>query len=227
MNRSGSMRLALAVGVLVVMTLALAGCGGPSQGEAGGQEPLARPLPKESKGLQPGEYRSRKFEPSVSFRIGKGWQLEEETSGALVIKRSNGAGMAFMKVQGVYKPLPEADKTSMPTLVKAPEDLVGWLQDNPYLKVEGLEPITVGGVKGQQFTIVADVPKDRYSMCGADCVDAIEVPDGPLAYYEGEKLHAIVLDVKGDTVYIDYGGDSANFYKMARKVRDSVEWKGA
>lgn len=48
-----------------------------------------------------------------------------------------------------------------------------------------------------------------------------------MAYFEGEKLHAIVLEVKGETVYIDYGGDSANFYKMARKVLDSVEWKGA
>jgi hypothetical protein len=222
-NRSASMRLAFAVGVLVVTTFALAGCGGTSQEKA-----EARPLPKESKGLEPGEYRSEKFEPPVSFRVNKGWLAAGETSGALVIKRSNGAGIGFMKVQGVYKPVPEADKASMPTLVKAPEDLVGWFQDHPYLKVEGLEPITVGGIEGRQFTIVADVPKDLFSMCGADCVDAIEVPvNGPLAYYEGEKLHAIVLDVKGETVYIDYGGPSANFYKMARKVLDSVEWKGA
>jgi hypothetical protein len=40
-------------------------------------------------------------------------------------------------------------------------------------------------------------------------------------------LHAIVLDVKSETLYIDYGGNSANFYKMARKILDSVEWKGA
>ena len=158
-----------------------AACGGG--GEAGGQEePEARPLPKESQGLQPGEYRSRTFEPSVSFRVGKGWQLEEETSGFLVIKRSSGAGIAFMKVQGVYKPVPEADKTSMPTLVKAPEDLVGWFQDHPYLEVEGLEPIAVGGIEGQQFTIEVDVPEDRYSMCGVGCVDAIEVPPTTLRW---------------------------------------------
>ena len=203
-------------------TLVLAGCGGPSQEKA-----EARTLPKEAQGLQPGEYRSEKFEPSVSFRVGKGWLAAGETSGALVIKRSNDAGMAFMKVQGVYKPVPEDDNTSMPTLVKVPEDLVGWFQDHPYLKVEGLEPITVGGIEGRQFTIEVDVPEDLFSMCGADCVDAFEVPvNGPLAYYEGEKVHAIVVDVKGETVYIDYGAPGANFAKVARKVLDSVEWKG-
>ena len=64
MNRSASMRLALAVGVLVVTTLALAACGGGS--EVGGQEdPEARPLPKESQGLQPGEYRSEELQALV------------------------------------------------------------------------------------------------------------------------------------------------------------------
>jgi hypothetical protein len=64
-------------------------------------------------------------------------------------------------------------------------------------------------------------------MCGADCVDGIKVSNGHmLSYYEGERLHAIVLDVKGETVYIDYGAPGANFDEVARKVLDSVEWKG-
>jgi hypothetical protein len=66
----------------------------------------------------------------------------------------------------------------MPTLVKAPEDLVGWFQDHPYFEVEGLEPITAGGIEGQQFDIVVDVPKDQFGTCGADCLDGAELFDG-------------------------------------------------
>jgi hypothetical protein len=50
---------------------------------------------------------------------------------------------------------------------------------------------------------------------------------GLLSSYEGEKYHAIILDVKGERVYIDYGGSSDKVANVARKVLDSVEWKGA
>ena len=161
MNRSALIRLAFAVGVLVVMTLALAGCGGPSQEKAG-----ARPLPKEPKGLQPGEYRSEKFEPPVSFRVGKGWSFGEEASDFLLLDRSSSdGGFSFTRIEKVYKPVPEADKTSMPTLVKPPEDLVGWFQDHPYLKVEGLEPITVGGIKGQHSSTSSPTCRRTATAC--------------------------------------------------------------
>jgi hypothetical protein len=223
MHRSALMRLALAVGALVVTTLVLAGCGGGVV--AGGQEEeaKARPLPEPGQTLRPGEYRSEEFEPSFSFHVGKGWSLDTESSYDLVILRPD-QGMAFVRVEEVYKPRTQ-------DAVKVPEDLVGWFQDHPYLKVEGLEPITVGGIEGKQFDVAVDVPEDRFSMCGADCVDAIEYSAGNrVSYDEGEKYHAIVLDVKGKTVYIDYGAPAVNFDKVApeaQKVLDSVEWKGA
>jgi hypothetical protein len=62
-------------------------------------------------------------------------------------------------------------------------------------------------------------------------MDPIAVPDnGSVSYYEGEDYGAIILDVKGETVYIDYGAPGANFDKVApdaRKVLDSVESNGA
>src|SRR5688572_25933293 len=127
MHRSALMRLALAVGALVVTTLVLAGCGGG--GEAGGQEEeaKARPLPEPGQTLRPGEYRSEEFEPSFSFRVGKGWSLDGETSDGLVILHPT-QGMAFVRVEKVYKP-------GTQDAVKVPEDLVGWFQDHPYLKV--------------------------------------------------------------------------------------------
>ncbi len=220
MHRSALMRLALAVGALVVTTLVLVGCGGG--GKAGGQEEeaKARPLPEPGQTLRPGEYRSEEFEPSFSFRVGKGWSFDGETSDGLVIIRN--LGLAFVRVEKVYTPRTQ-------DAVKVPEDLVGWFQDHPYIKVEGLEPITVGGIEGQQFDFVADVPEGRYSMCGADCVDAFENLDGSsLAYDEGDKYHAVILDVKGETVYIESAALAANSDKAmapeAQKVVNSVKW---
>jgi hypothetical protein len=220
MHRSALMRLALGVGVLM-MTLALTGCG---SGSAQEEEAKARPLPEPGQTLRPGEYRSVEFEPLFSFRVGKGWSLDTETSDGLVMLRPN-QGMAIVRVEEVYKP-------GTQEAVKVPENLVGWFQDHPYLKVEGLEPVTVGGIEGQQFDFVADVPEGRYSMCGADCVDAFENSDGSsLVYDEGDKYHAVILDVKDETVYIESAAPAANLDKAmgpeAQKVVDTIEWKSS
>jgi hypothetical protein len=91
------------------------------------------------------------------------WILHRETT-----------GLAFTRVEKVYKPILNPGKMTMPTLVEVPEDLVGWFQNHPYLKTDKPKLITVGGVKGQQFDMVAQVPEDHVSMCGTDCVDAIK-----------------------------------------------------
>jgi hypothetical protein len=222
MHRSALMRLALGVGVLM-MTLALTGCG---SGSAQEEEAKASPLPEPGQTLRPGEYRSEKFEPSLSLKVGKGWaNSEQELPDFMQLASQEQPGyLRFANIEEVYKP-------GTQDAVKVPEDLVGWFRDHPYLKVEGLEPITVGGIEGQQFDFVADVPEGRYSMCGADCVDAFENSDGSsLAYDEGDKFHGVILDVKGETVYIESAAPPANWDKVApeaQKVVDTVKWNGA
>ena len=47
---------------------------------------------------------------------------------------------------------------------------------------------------------------------------------GTIALFEGEKVHSIALeDVKGETVYIDYGGDPTKIDKLALEVQKSLE----
>jgi hypothetical protein len=72
----------LSLGLLVVLgVLALSACGG------GEKEAKVRPLPEEPQALRPGEYRSEEFEPSLSFRVGKGWtNAPPETSELLHIQ---------------------------------------------------------------------------------------------------------------------------------------------
>src|SRR5918997_1465415 len=136
------MRLALAVGVSVVMTLALTGCvSGSSQEEA-----KARSLPEQPQELRPGEYRTEEVKPSASFKVGKGWLTSPpEASDVLQFEYGMTTGLAFSNVREVYKPILKTTQTSTPEVMKVPDDLAGWLQHHPYLKTGKPEPITVGG----------------------------------------------------------------------------------
>src|SRR5918998_5776154 len=125
----------LSLGLLVVVVvLALRACGGDEK------KAKARPLPEEEKALRPGEYRSEEFKPSFSFRVGKGWSSTSlERSDGLFIAQGETKVIGFVNAQEVYKPT----KTGTPT-VDAPEDMVGWFRQHPYLQTDKPEPVTVG-----------------------------------------------------------------------------------
>ena len=215
--------------VVVGMVLALGACGG-----AGGQEKAkARPLPlyPTEKPLRPGEYHSVKFKPPLSFKLGKGWHNnEEQFSDFIQLSQQGDIGtLQFANVKEVYKP-------GTTDVVDAPKDLVGWLQQHPYLKTSEPQPVTVGGVKGEQLEVLVDhLPKDPNGYCDPNpsgCLDIFNQSSNEIGYFrEVNKRRVIVLeDVKGDTVVIWYAGPPDTFDKFApkaQKVIDSVKWSGS
>jgi hypothetical protein len=220
----------LSLGLLVVLVvLALSACGGDEK------KAKARPLPEEPKTLRPGTYRSEEFKPSLSFRVGKGWSSAPlEASDVLQIARGQTAGLTFLNVQEVYKPT----KTGEPNVVDAPEDMVGWLQQHPYLQTSKPEPVRVGGVKGVQFdVVVGDRPQNYIPTCTSiignpNCVDLFRLRSGgPILLVEGDKAGAIVLeDLEGETVTIGFVSPASEFGELApeaQKVVDSVKWGGS
>jgi hypothetical protein len=220
----------LSLGLLVVLVvLALSACGGDEK------KAKARPLPEDPKALRPGTYRSEEFKPSLSFHVGKGWSstLPEEASDILVIAREHFKGAGLINVQEVYKPT----KTGSAILVDAPEDMVGWLQQHPYLQTSNPEPVTVGGVKGVEFDVVmGDLPKGYNPTCSSiidnpNCVDIVRLSTGETIFLaEGEKIRFIVLeDVEGETVTIGFSSLASEFEEFvpeAQKVIDTVKWRG-
>ena len=219
----------LSLGLLVVVVvLALSACGGDEK------KAKARPLPEDPKALRPGTYRSEEFKPSLSFRVGKGWSSSPlEASDVLQITRGQTAGLTFLNVQEVYKPT----KTGWPNVVDAPEDIVGWLQQHPYLQTSKPEPVRVGGVKGLQFDlVVGDRPQTYNPTCTSivgtpNCVDLFRLrTGGPILLVEGEKVGVIVLeDVGGETVTIGFVSPASEFGEFvpeAQKVLDTVKWRG-
>jgi hypothetical protein len=213
--------------VLAVLALGACGSGGSAQEEA-----KARPLPlyPTEKALRPSEYHSVKFKPALSFEVGKGWSnTANQLSAYIELGQQGETGfLTFANVKEVHKPAGTYE------VVDAPKDLVGWLQHHPYLKTSKPQPVTLGGVKGEQLEVlVKDLPQDYYPLCGPDCVDIAPVSNDQAAaiFREVNMRKVFVLeDVKGDTVMIWYAGPPETFDEFApraQKVLDSVEWKGA
>jgi hypothetical protein len=212
--------------VLVVsgVALVLSACGG---GGSAQQEPKARALPENNVTLRPGEYRSKDFQPSFSFRVGEGWiHAAPELPDKLALSPGRQGGdplLIFRNLREVYKP---TKKSGTPNVVEAPEDMVGWFQNHPYLKTDKPEPVTVGGVKGKQFdwVVAEDAPY-------AD-VDTFKYSDGSnAASAKGFKFRAIVLEnVKGEAVTIGIGSKASEFdgfVPEAQKVLETVKWSGS
>jgi hypothetical protein len=225
MHRPALVRFALGIGVLMVMILALAACGSGSAQE----EAKARPLPLYENALRPGEYHSVKFKPPLSFKVSQPWaNIAEQLSDWIQLGYENDTGnISFANVEEVFKP-------GTTNVVEAPKDLVGWLQQHPYLKTSKPQPVTLGGVKGEQLEVLVDhLPKDYYGNCGTDCLDIFNQSGGEqIGYFgEGRGRRVFVLeDVKGDTVVIWYAAPLDVFDEFApeaQKVVDSVKWSGS
>ena len=226
-----------ALGLALSMTLAglmLSACGGGQE-----QASKPRPLPEDEKALRPGEYRSEEFKPSLTFKLGKEWandppEVSEELG--LTWRWKGTANFFFFNFQKVFEPT----KSGFENEVDAPKDMVSWFQHHPYLHTSKPKPVTVGGVKGKQFDVVAEVPDSYTGICSTQpnaapgCVDISELTSGTglVAFAEGFKERIIVLeDVRGKTVTIDFGAPPGKkfdeFTSESQNLVDSVKWRSS
>ena len=230
--RNRTLRRALALMMLTILVvLVLSACGGVEK------EAKVRHLPEEAKPLQPGEYRTEEFEPSFSFRVGKGWKNgTPEAFDFMLLTGGRTDRLGAVNVQRVYDP----SKSGRPIVSSTPKDLVGWLEHHPYLKTSDPEPVSVGGVEGQQLDVVVakDLPQDYHSeVCSPiaepeECVDLFWLSThghAPIFVLESDKLRLIVLqnELSGQTVALGYVSQSTNFDEFApeaQKVIDTIEW---
>jgi hypothetical protein len=234
--RSTTVRRALELGLLAMLVVLVAAACGKVEKEA-----EVRRLPDKAKALQPGEYRTEEFEPSFSFRLGKGWKNDPpEAFDFLLLSWGGRGGWGAVNIQRVYEP----SKSGSPIVVNTPKDLAGWLEHHPYLKTSDPEPVSVGGVEGQQVDVARakDLPEDYHSgVCSSiadpepgKCVDLFRLSThhSPIFVTERSTTRFIVVqnELSGQTVALGYASRSTNpdeFAPEAQKVIDTIEWGGS
>src|SRR3712207_672674 len=142
MHRPAYMRLVLGLGTLAILVFALTACGGgnSAQQEKDGQANKVHTLPEEAQTyegepLPAGRYVTEEFKPAMSLRLEKGWSrggTELPDAWDLQDIENDAFWLGFYSSKEVYVP----DGSGGLKAVSAPEDMVSWLQDNPYLKTE-------------------------------------------------------------------------------------------
>jgi hypothetical protein len=214
--------------VLALCALAAVACGAPDE------EAKPRPLPDDSRKLEPGAYRTEEFEPAFSFEVGGGWSTAQpEAYDLLLITRGDEGGpLGFTNLKGVR--FFEPTRTGTTYMTDVPKDVVGWFREHPYLETRKADPVEVGGVEGVRLDlVVGDLPEGHYSeWCGSGCVNLIRFSSGgpPLILWQEDKARLIVLeDVEGETVVTGFAIRAAEFDEHApeaQKVLHSVRWRG-
>ena len=167
--------------LVAFVVLALSACGGgggqPQQQQEAAEQRERNPQPQQQEAkarkfpdygeLAPGKYVADNFEPAFSFRVvGKGWVVREGSEPTLMEISQGVAGpiLAFLRAEQVFNPKKVRELDSMP----APEDLVAWLQQHPYLQTDDPHPVDIGGVEGVRLdAVVSSVPPTE---CGGTCL---------------------------------------------------------
>ena len=215
--------------MLAFCALAAVACGGPDE------EAKPRPLPEDTRELEPGAYRTEQFEPAFAFEVGEGWTAQPEAYDLLLITRADEGGvLGFTNLKGArfFEPTRAGSNTYM---TDVPKDVVGWFREHPYLETRRAEPVEVGGIEGVRLDlVVGDLPEGHHSeWCGSGCVNLIRFGSGapPLILWQEDKARLIVLeDVEGETVVTGFAIRAVEFDEHApeaQKVLDTVRWRGS
>jgi hypothetical protein len=215
--------------LIAFLILTASACTGSasSPGELLGKQSSTAATGSTREDIPAGEYTTKNFEPTLSFTLGEGWQSEIPDLRYVVdIERGMSSGIDFMNVRYVYDVNNPLHSEPNP----APDDMVAWLEQHPYLDAEKPQPVAIGGVEGKQFDVsVPKMPEESPPGCGGPCLPLFELAPGlSFAMAEGEKERFIVLEgVEGKTVTIAAGApveEFEAFIPKAQKVLKSVEW---
>jgi len=225
----------LGVGLMLTLViLALSACGGG--GGSAQEEKQAHKvhhIPEDSQWyegepLPAGHYVTEEFRPTMSFVLDTGWTRggpELRDAWDIVDIDNDAYWLGFLNAEEVYKPNGSGGMKVAP----APEDMVAWVQTNPFLRTEKSTPVSVGGEKGVQIdALVADAPKEPPCPECPDLGLVYESAGATWGVNKGEKVRFIVVeDVKGQTVTIIEETTPAGFKEFtakSQKVLDSVKW---
>ena len=194
-------------------------------------------LPPRPTNLVPGRYVTKEFEPSVSFRVGKGWAMNnpEKKDYFSIYSRAfagsdkePGAVLTFVDVRTIF----DAKEPTEDNIHPAPKDLLAWFRHHPRLDISNPAPTTVGGFPAEQFRAsVTSLAEERLDEC-PDCLPVFGLRYGePISLVKGfDQRIVLVEDLGAESVAIILYAPPDRFdeYRSkAQEVLDTVRWMDA
>ena len=194
-------------------------------------------IPPTPTNLAPGRYVTNKFEPPVSFRVGKGWAINnpEKTDHFSVYSRAfarsdkePGTVLTFVDVRAIF----DAKEPTEGNLHSAPKDLLAWFRRHPRLDISNPVPTTVGGVPTERFDAsVSSLPKERLDECPG-CLPVFGLQyEEPISIVKGFRQRIFLMEApSGETVAIIFYAPPDRFDKYlpkAQRLLRTVQWAGA
>ena len=216
---------------------------GTASAEDNARTAKVRTVPEDGT-LPAGRYSTgKRFEPSFSFELGEGWLvLRPSEPQSLKLgyvapgqEVAQGKGLRFLNVREVFEPHNQGDDVLFEAN-PAPDDLVTWLQQHPYVSTEEPEQVSVGGIPGKQLEVDVDVPEGYRDLegggCAVPCLPLLRLASGSVSHIteKGKDRFIILEDVQGETVIIIVSAPADKFEEFlpkAQKALDTVEWGGS
>lgn len=195
-------------------------------------------LPPRPTNLAPGKYATQEFGPSVSFRVGKGWAMNnpEKTDHFSIYSRAfaesdkePGAVLTFVEVRTIFDAKEPTEDNIHPA---APKDLLAWFRHHPRLDISNPVPATVGGVPAERFDAsVTSLAEERLDEC-PDCLPVFGLRYGePISIVKGfDQRIVLVEDVGSESVAIILYAPPDRFdeyLSKAQGVLNTVNWSDA
>jgi hypothetical protein len=194
-------------------------------------------LPPRPTNLAPGTYMTEEFEPSVSFRVGKGWAMNnpEKKDHFSIYSRAfagsdkePGAVLTFVDVRTIF----DAKEPTEDNIHPAPKDLLAWFRHHPRLDISNPVPTTVGGVPAERFDVsVTSLAEEGLDEC-PDCLPVFGLRyEEPISVVKGfDQLIVLVEGSGGETVAIILYAPPDRFdeyLSKAQGVLNTVSWGNA
>ncbi len=191
-------------------------------------------LPPTPANLTPGGYATEGFEPPLSFRVGKGWAMnnpEKEDHFSIYSRdfaesdKESGAVLAFVDVRAVF----DAKEPTEDNIRPAPKDLLAWFRQHPRLDISRPVVTSVGGLPAERFyASVSSLPKKTLDEC-PDCLPVFGLRyQEPISIVKGFKQQITLVEGPGgeSVAIILYAppGQFDSYLPKAQEVLNTVAW---
>jgi hypothetical protein len=216
------MRSAAGVAVFATFLTVLATACGSSD------PPAADPEAPSSPAAAGNAYRSTVFRPVIGLRMRHGWEVAGDDASSLALRNGDLEFLilSFSRITRV------ADPTDLGRAMRAPDDLVAWLEGHPYLDADPATAVSVGGLEGMQIDVAPTVGPDE-RLPGTEepgTVPLFYAGDEPAWIGAFDRYRFIALEVDGEPLHVVLASGAREFDQaafMAQAVLDTVTFGDA